>query len=110
MANLNITGNLTEQNKRAVCVESMGGEYVRLTNGLQLCWGTLTSSTEGEQTYSFPQPFNSIPVVMRTNMGKTNGEVVIRNLSIYNISTTSCTVYIYKQDPNAQIFAIGYWK
>ncbi len=117
MANLSINGTLKSTGGGstlydAELVAESGTNYIRLNSGLQICWGTLSTSgsADVEKTFSFPKPFSATPIVMRTNQGATNGNTVIRNSSTYNISVNGCTVFIYHQDPNVQLLAVGKWK
>lgn len=50
-----ITGDLLIKGKEVVCVESSGTNYIRYTDGLQICWG----QAKGATTVTLPQPFVS---------------------------------------------------
>ena len=89
-------------------VES-GDNWIRFSDGTQICYDKFSTS-EGAITRSFPKPFNTIPIVMRTNMGSSNGSVVIRDLSVYNVTTTSYIAYLYTQDSPVQTLSIGKWR
>jgi hypothetical protein len=67
-SNENILGTVSENAgvpTGAVIERGAGanGEYVRLADGTQLCWRTLTASAGAAVTWTFPAAFSAAPVV-----------------------------------------------
>ena len=80
-----------------------GSNYVRLGNGLQICWGRCSTA---EQTVTLPQPFKDTNYIVNMTLGP--DEVNERNdycAVICDIKTTS-----FKKVDRGQLWtAIGYW-
>ena len=88
-----------------------GSNYIRFSNGLQLCWATV-SIAQGSTTvtWTFSKAFSSAPRCTATVIG-TAGEVNERNFGWYDNSTSSIKV---KADSTygtgLHCIAIGFWK
>ena len=82
---------------------SNGSNYVRLGNGLLICWGRCSTA---EQTVTLPQPFKDTNYIVNMTLGP--DEVNMSNdycAVIANIKTTS-----FKKGDRGQLWtAIGYW-
>lgn len=84
-------------------VESKGGNYIRYTNGLQICFNATSFKSTGT-VINFAQPFSSQPVVIAGGYGTGNS-----NTSVDSITVTNFKGY-NSQNWNCGWLAIGYWK
>jgi len=116
MANLNVVGTLKateifEGNNRVVSQGSSGKSSTEVwqeySDGTVIGSYILSISSNGAKTYNFPVTFVQPPVVMRTNRGNNDNNVVVRALSVYNITNTGCTFYGYTDDTPVQILFYG---
>ena len=95
-------------------IEEQGNEYIRYSNGLQICWGTMGSSNVEWVYRLFPKPFIDTTIYMTatqvyTTSDRANFKNAAVGIEIYNSSTFSITVY---SSANWQVnfYAIGRWK
>ena len=108
------SGTLTWVSKDVSVIDSSGTNYIRYTNGLQICWGDFyISSANDGGTLTFPMPFTSFPYLAWS----VHFSALYQNA--YSIQTTNrtgsnCKVFICKAgaygDGNIRFMAIGYWK
>lgn len=82
------------------------GNYIRFSNGLQICWGIATGN--GNYSFSFPQAFaDTNYVVMCTDIHDS------RTSNGYAYATDKTTTgfkSITGENSKAQYIAIGRWK
>lgn len=84
-------------NSSIVTTNSHGNNYVRLGNGLQICWGSGT----GVQT--FQQPFKDIWYMIA------DSDLTYHKYEGMWISNKTTTQFQINNTSNAQWIAIGYW-
>ena len=78
-------------------VDSKGGNWIRYTSGLQICWENYIGSNS---RWNFPVAFSAKPVVQFTDITSDWPWVA-------DITTTGCT---HKSGGTGNGFAIGWWK
>ena len=83
--------------RRCEQVDSIGGDWIRYTTGLQICWA---KSVNANSRWNFPVAFLSNPIVQFTDMTDNWPWVT-------DITTTGCT---HKSGGTGNGFAIGWWK
>ena len=121
MANLNINGNLkitggTINNKDILYAEEQGSNYIRLGNGLQICWGGINSVTKNNTSagsITFPASFvnTSYEVVLAEYKNNDRGNDPANNgHSIKTKSKTGITISSYCWTNACRYIAIGKWK
>lgn len=109
MASLNITEVLSEQGQRAICENSSGVGYLRLSNGLQICYGYCSGST-GDKTITLPSPFANTNYVVAWGSESDDGQTVsTRMISARNRTTSTFVNRLVSGNPMMYI-AVGYWK
>ena len=97
----------------AAAIAASGSNYVRFSDGTQLCWGTYTCGKKITQvTVTFPQSFLNTNYIFFAF-----SDYNIHNINIYfkNKSTTkmSCNIDSYDTTYSSidySYFAIGRWK
>lgn len=121
MSNFHVTGNLTVDGVGTVggnevdTIEEQGTNYIRYSNGIQICWGRMATST-GTQTINF-QPFinaNYSVAICKLSTSSSNVNPNfrwLRGLMCYNLTTTSFQSDDFngESQPRSWI-AIGRWK
>lgn len=95
-------------------VVDKGAGYIRYDSGLQMCWGSITTKTDG--TYAnvnFPVPFDSVPTATASASNvtsvATNSVNVQISVSATAIGTRMSIGNSWNSAPTYYI-AIGYWK
>lgn len=90
--------------KAALNTNSFGDNWIRLGNGLQICWGLVGGN---EQQITFPQPFGntnySITLTGQNSKNEAYASVVREN------TKTVTGVRVYCAYLNKYYIAIGYW-
>lgn len=105
------------------------GSYVRLANGLQVCWGSVTVAYNSAQslrsTWTYPAAFNGAPIVLFGGMPSSGSAYVGLNLNsmgspifVTGPSSSSSTIYLWDnaspyssgQSVTINVAAIGRWK
>lgn len=59
-------GILRWGSKDVSCIDSSGTNYIRYTNGLQICWGRVINNTTDGKTITFPVAFTNAPQIATT--------------------------------------------
>ena len=106
----NITNSLTIQTKDISVIEASGTNYIRYTNGIQVCWGTVDVTTSNPTT-TFPMAFNDIPSLTMT----VHGTNFTRATSVQapSLTATNFSASIYSNahtNGTASYIAWGFWK
>lgn len=89
--------------KNVEIVESKGKNYIRYTNGLQICFNNTVFESTGS-TITYAQPFSSNPVVIPVAYGTGSTTTKIDN------NTTTGFIAYNTGNWNCGWIAIGYWK
>ena len=96
-------------------IDSSGTDWVRFTDGTQICWGSASFARSKSASETFSKSFLTTPTLM---VGKyyystsTSGIYGITDVTVESINTTRVTLHI---DSNTVVFtacfiAIGRWK
>lgn len=107
------SGKLTWDGKDILCVSESGSNYIRFSNGLQICWGSVTISTASTGlAVTFPKAFSATPNI---TFGLRPGSVSTKlyNVLAYPRSSTGFTAYANDAAGHmaaaASYIAIGSW-
>lgn len=112
VTNLNINGktvgtdassNMTYNGYIVDTIEEQGDEYIRYSNGLQICYGYVSAGRQVTKT--FPKSFSIRPIV----------SVTINSEDIGSVATANCTAQAVTVYSNVEYYgsfyiAIGRWK
>ena len=97
----------------AAAIAASGSNYVRFSDGTQLCWGTYTCGKKITQvTVTFPQSFLNTNYIF---YAFSDGNIHNTTINFRNKSTTK-TLYSINEDDtyyssiDYSYFAIGRWK
>ena len=91
----------------AAAISASGSNYIRFSNGVQICWGKVNQSNGVAVTFSFPVAFKD------TNyFAKSDFEGGAANSNLTNYKTTSVTNRdpIHGSTAAWRYFAVGCWK
>ena len=96
-------GNMTYDGHIVDTIEEQGNEYIRYSNGIQICWGYVSAGTQTTKT--FPKSFSTPPSV----------SVTVDSSNLDSKATAACTaqaVTVYNSIAYYGSFyiAIGRWK
>ena len=105
----NITNSLTIQTKDISVIEASGTNYIRYTNGIQICWNSV-EVTNSDPTHTFPMAFNAVP-----SLTLTLNESITRATSVQakTLTATNFSASIYSNSHSSgtvKYIAIGTWK
>ena len=96
-------GNMTYDSHKVDTIEEQGDEYIRYSNGLQICWGYVSAGST--VTINFPKSFSQRPnILVTSNTTDTN---TIANAQCTN---QAVTVYCNSAYYGSFYIAIGRWK
>lgn len=87
--------------KQRELIDSKGANFIRYVSGLQICWGG--SNISAETTYTFAQPFNSLPIVTTSGTGQRTVWLTAVANENFKVTASGFTCYV-------RWIAIGYWK
>lgn len=88
-------------------IGSSGDNFVRFTDGTQICWGVVTTDATGNKTIAFPGEFISTPIVTANQLG--NYSIYSPNI-VANASSVTFTCFFTNQVQTLHYVAIGKWK
>lgn len=97
-------GNLTWSGKNIDTIEEQGNDYIRYANGLQICWGEYTRTSESNATINFPKAFynRTYPISV---------SVAGQSSTVYALGWTASWVLIGNTNIGSFMYtAIGRWK
>ena len=121
-----VNGDLTYNGHIIDTIEEQGDEYIRYSNGLQICWGTLTWQDTcsngwgslyetGPKTGSYARSFVAVPFVQA--LGAIGAFSAIMEINAVPSTTTTPTFYLCRGAPVTEqttcivkYMAIGLWK
>ncbi len=89
-------------------VSASGTNYVRFTDGTQICWDILSFLASGTQTVNFPVQFSSAPRLSVTLLPYKSINIPGHNY-VTNCGTGSLTFYA-NEELSINYIAIGKWK
>ena len=106
----NITNSLTIQTKDISVIEASGTNYIRYTNGIQVCWGTINVTTSNPTT-TFPMAFNDVPSITMTLHGTNFTRATSVQAPSLTATNFSSSVYSNSHTSGtASYIAWGFWK
>ena len=114
------SGSLTWSGKDIERINSIGTNYIRYENGLQLCWGagntvTTNAGTSTTTKITFPVAFKDTNYVVNFVDAFNSGDWTNHTFSTSTYSTTGVWLYLQNNKSNSYTYAlrwlaIGYWK
>ena len=96
-------GNMTYDSHIVDTIEEQGEEYIRYSNGIQICWGYVDAGVT--VTINFPKSFLKRPSISVTNNTTDTNSVVTAQAT--NQTMTACCNFEYY---GSFYIAIGRWK
>lgn len=104
-------GTLTWDDKNVLCVSDSGSNYIRFSNGTQICWGSVQIAT-ASTAVTFPKAFSATPeIVFGLRPGSASERLY--NVLAYPRSTTGFTAYANDASGHmaaiTSYIAIGSW-
>lgn len=118
----NPNGRLKWAGQEIERVEAFGTDYIRYTNGLQICWGTVTVSKACPanngitDVVTYSQAFSTVGQVVANFVGNSSNSVYgTLGLGVQNIANNNFTVAIRNGSsaqitPSIRYIAVGNWK
>ena len=116
---LKADGTFTAGGKNVSCIDSSGTNWIRYTNGLQICWGNVllsfSNSSSANNMITFGAPFKDSYYAINGGLGGGNQGYGFEVQFGHN-SNTQCNVLAYRGTAitatNRELYyiAIGYWK
>ena len=108
-----VNGNLTYNGHIIDTIEEQGDEYIRYSNGLQICWGIILGyqlesfNEHYGKTVSFPKIFLTDPIV-NISQWRFAGHLT-QNVNIYDVTTSYLVI---ETDEQAGVYytVFGKWK
>ena len=91
----------------AAAISASGSNYVRFSDGTQLCWGKVNQSSGVAITFSFPVAFKDTNYFAKTDF---EGGAADSNLTNYKTTSVTNRTAIYGGSSAWRYFAIGRWK
>lgn len=98
-------------------IVASGNDYIRWVNGLQICWGSLSSESGKISTANFPQAFIDMPIITLTSYnGGTSATTSDSRVATLRTGTNNTTVawhvtsFTNNSSTSARYIAIGRWK
>ena len=115
---LGADGSATWNGKNVLAIESSGSEYIRFTNGLQLCWHfdlVPANSPDGLKVFNFPIPFVTMTSFQLTTVGVNNGRFMnvangYADTTWYQVAVETMAAGVPIYDVYFWMFALGTWK
>lgn len=112
-----VAGSLTWDNKNIEVVESSGTNYIRYTNGLQICWRTGANFDTNGTEFVLPVPFKDANYAVNVT---TRGLTTSTNIALPKVTTKSNTGFVMMAVATSNIssftggtadyVAVGWWK
>lgn len=116
MLEMTPSGLFSFNNQSVECVNEKGNDYIRYSNGLQICWGTGTYNYGTHYNVNMPKPFSSQNYkcfISCAQASSTGGFATSSTLCMVAASNTVAYLYNYN-GANASMavnwLAIGWWK
>lgn len=111
-------GDLKWGSKEVERVQASGTNYIRFVSGVQICWGKVTSFTNGVGQVTFPVAFKddswSISLCgMPAGEGVGAGRLTSVNTNTKSATGVKCTILSYSNgavSTHLCWFAVGYWQ
>ena len=108
------TGTQTIDGKTALCVDSFNNSttngYIRFTNGLQICYGSLYFSNNAHSGISFGMPFKDRNYIISDGVRRPDDDGWDNDMIGYDkVTETGCALYSWGARSRTYI-AIGRWK
>lgn len=98
-------------------IASSGSNYIRFTNGIQICWGYINIGSSCDATVTLPVPFKdwnwSVTASCIGTYEQGNGAYTIKIAGIESTSSFYCATWMNLELGGNQQWhyqAIGYWK
>lgn len=92
-------------------VASSGSNWVRFSDGTQICWATIMCTSSGVQTWTFPVPFTNTNYVISVLGNDNTAQMAYVDDSLVGSAASSGSkVRIYMRDSTYRCIAIGRWK
>lgn len=110
-------GALLWCSKEVERVNAVGGNYIRYESGLQICWGSLVTESNGGKYLMFPVPFSVQPFVV-ANVGAEYQEAAASYATVFpgmlgnGLACNIWTRYNNSLQANMLVLwiAVGVWK
>lgn len=105
-----VNGAVADTNGNVNIIES-GNQYIRFSDGIQICYITSLMTEQLRQTYLLPKPFidtNYCAVANDTTDDAGNSSFV--KVAVYNLSTTAIQILTDKGISKFACIVIGRWK
>ena len=107
------TGSAQIGSKEVERVHATGTNYIRYVSGLQICWGNVTTNSNGTgKAISFGAAFSANPTIVATP-GSLSTNPNAYGIQIKNLTTTGCDAYMANGSTwvsgTLRWIAIGFW-
>lgn len=108
--------NATVGGNEVDTIEAQGTNYIRYSNGIQICWGSQSWGSRNNGTFSitFPQSFSSTPSITATATSPNLGGSASSPLTLYGENTTGFQGTVWgvgggDRNDGMRWIAIGKW-